>query len=59
FGVRAREIFLFTQPAPALQVFAEPGSFAPELYAPLVSTLRDEFTDLRSEREIFNINPVL
>ncbi|MFN8917224.1 MAG: SDR family NAD(P)-dependent oxidoreductase [Burkholderiales bacterium] len=59
FGVRAREIFLFTQPAPAMQVFAEPGSFDPELYTPLIHKMADEFTDLRSEREIFNIKPVL
>jgi hypothetical protein len=50
---------LFTQPAPAMQVFAEPGSFDPELYTPLIHKMADEFTDLRSEREIFNINPVL
>ncbi len=59
FAVRAREIFLFSQPAPAMQVFAEPGAFDPEQYAPLAAKLANEFVDLRSEREIFNQPPVL
>lgn len=59
FGVRAREIFLFNQPSPAMQVFAEPGAFDPETYAPLVQKMAGQFTDLRSEREIFNTHPVL
>lgn len=59
FGVRARELFVFEQPHPALTAFTEPGGFDAEQYAQFVNVLRAGFTDLRSERDVFNSPPVL
>lgn len=59
FGVRARELFVFEQPHPALTAFTEPGGFDAEQYAQFVKVLRAGFTDMRSERDVFNSDPVL
>ena len=59
FGVRARETFLYHPPAPAMTVFTHPGGFEAEQYAQFMHSLRGKYADLRSELEVFNIDPIL
>ena len=61
FGVRGREVFLFSQPRPLARVVTPPlGELSPEALDQLVSLgLREHFTDLTTDLEAFNTEPLL
>jgi NAD(P)-dependent dehydrogenase (short-subunit alcohol dehydrogenase family) len=59
-GVRAREVFLFSQPRPATRFLTpERGFSAPEFAAALTEHFAPSFTDLGTDLEAFNIDPTL
>ena len=55
FGVRAREVFLFSQPRPAAR-FVSSGK---GLGAAIAETLEPHFTPLETDLEAFSNDPVL
>lgn len=61
FGVRGREIFLFSQPRPIARVVTAPlDELTPErLDAAVALELSDHFTDLRTDLESFNAEPLI
>jgi len=59
FGVRAREVFLYHPPAPEMTIFTHPGGFDAEQYAQFMQSLRGKYADLRTDVEVFNIDPIL
>jgi NAD(P)-dependent dehydrogenase (short-subunit alcohol dehydrogenase family) len=60
FGVRGREVFLFSQPRPASRVLIpESDGSAPALATALGEQLGPSFTDLVTDLEAFNTDPVL
>jgi len=61
FGVRGREIFVFTQPRPAARIVTAPlDELTPErLDAAISVELRDHFTDLKTDLESFNSEPLI
>ena len=60
FGVRGREVFLFSQPRPAARIVAEPGGWdANALAAAVDSELRTAFAPLETDLEAFNIEPLV
>jgi NAD(P)-dependent dehydrogenase (short-subunit alcohol dehydrogenase family) len=61
FGVRGREVFLFSQPRPVARVVTPPlDELTPEALDQLVSLeMREQFTDLTTDLEAFNTEPLL
>ena len=60
FGVRGREVFLFSQPRPAARIVAEPGGWdANALAAAVDSELRSAFAPLETDLEAFNTEPLV
>jgi NAD(P)-dependent dehydrogenase (short-subunit alcohol dehydrogenase family) len=60
FGVRGREVFLFSQPRPVAQIAKTDGDWTPEALAGAVE--RDfaaKFTELSTDLEAFNTEPVV
>ena len=60
FGVRGREVFLFSQPRPAARIVAEPGGWEEDaLAAAIDSELKDAFAPLETDLEAFNAEPLV
>ncbi|MEO8039820.1 MAG: SDR family NAD(P)-dependent oxidoreductase [Betaproteobacteria bacterium] len=61
FGVRGREVFLFSQPRPAARLVAPKlaDADAAALGAALASAFVDQSTSLATDLELFNTEPVL
>ena len=60
FGVRGREVFLFSQPRPAARIVAEPGGWDEDALAAAVdSELRSGFAPLETDLEAFNTEPLV
>jgi NAD(P)-dependent dehydrogenase (short-subunit alcohol dehydrogenase family) len=61
FGVRGREVFLFSQPRPVARVVTPPlDEVTPEALDNLISLeMRERFTDLTTDLEAFNTEPLL
>jgi len=57
FGVRGREIFLFSQPRPAAQLVDEDEDWQPEHLAEPIRALAERFTPLETDLESFNTEP--
>jgi len=55
FGVRGREIFVFSQPRPKKRVVQAPGAFDPSL----MKELEPDFADLVTDLEAFSGDPIL
>ena len=56
FGVRGREVFLFGQPRPATKLEAAPSQ---DLAQALLDRFAGQFTDLTTDLEAFNTEPVV
>ena len=60
FGVRGREIFIFNQPRPIATIVRTDADWTPEKLAGAVdSDLRIHFTDLATDLEAFNTDPLV
>jgi NAD(P)-dependent dehydrogenase (short-subunit alcohol dehydrogenase family) len=60
FGVRGREVFLFSQPRPAARLAREDADWTAADLAPAVErTLRPHFTPLSTDLEAFNTEPLV
>jgi NAD(P)-dependent dehydrogenase (short-subunit alcohol dehydrogenase family) len=61
FGVRGREVFLFSQPRPVARLVtpALPELTLESLDAAISIQMRDAFTDLTTDLEAFNSEPIL
>ncbi len=60
FGVRGREVFLFSQPRPVARLAKTDGDWSTESLAPAVEReLAPKFTELATDLEAFNTEPVL
>jgi NAD(P)-dependent dehydrogenase (short-subunit alcohol dehydrogenase family) len=61
FGVRGREVFLFSQPRPVARIVTAPlGELTPEsLDAAIDIEMREQFVDLATDLESFNSEPIL
>jgi NAD(P)-dependent dehydrogenase (short-subunit alcohol dehydrogenase family) len=59
FGVRGRELFLFSQARPAHRLVAPAGGFELEQLAQVLSTLSAHFSDLITDLEAFASDPLL
>lgn len=60
FGVRGREVFLFSQPRPAARIVAESGGWDEDaLAAAIDSELRSAFAPLETDLEAFNTEPLV
>ena len=61
FGVRGREVFLFSQPRPIARVVTPAlDEVTPEVLDQLISLeMRERFTDLTTDLEAFNTEPLL
>ncbi len=61
FGVRGREVFLFSQPRPVARIVVPPlEHLTPEALDSLASVeMGEHFTDLTSDLEAFNTEPLL
>jgi NAD(P)-dependent dehydrogenase (short-subunit alcohol dehydrogenase family) len=61
FGVRGREVFLFSQPRPAARVVTpQLSELTPEaLDAAISIQMREQFVDLSTDLEAFNTEPLL
>jgi NAD(P)-dependent dehydrogenase (short-subunit alcohol dehydrogenase family) len=61
FGVRGREVFLFSQPRPAMRIVTAPlTELTPELLDAAISVdMRDELVDLTTDLEAFNAEPMV
>ena len=57
-GVRGREVFVFSQSRPSATFF-QPRLFDADEFAAGVGELRRDFTDLGSDLDAFNIDPVV
>ena len=59
-GVRGREIFIFNQPRPIATIVRTEADWTPEKLAGAVdSDLRSHFTDLATDLEAFNTDPLV
>ncbi len=58
FGVRGREVFLFNQPRPAAQIVADGNGDLSALNALAAKALSPHYTDLKTDLETFNTEPV-
>jgi NAD(P)-dependent dehydrogenase (short-subunit alcohol dehydrogenase family) len=61
FGVRGREVFLFSQPRPSVRIVTAPlAELTPEfLDASIGSQVREQLVDLASDLESFNTEPIV
>lgn len=59
FGVRGREVFLFNQPRPAAQLVAKGDGDLAALNEAAAKQLAPHYTDLKTDLEIFNTDPVV
>jgi antitoxin (DNA-binding transcriptional repressor) of toxin-antitoxin stability system len=61
FGVRGREVFLFSQPRPVARIVtAALAELTPEsLDAAIDIEMREQFVDLATDLESFNSEPIL
>ena len=60
FGVRGREVFLFSQPRPVARMAKADGDWTPESLAGAVEReLAPQFTELSTDLEAFNTEPVV
>jgi NAD(P)-dependent dehydrogenase (short-subunit alcohol dehydrogenase family) len=60
FGVRGREVFLFSQPRPVARMAKADGDWTPESLAGAVEReLAAKFTELSTDLEAFNTEPVV
>ena len=59
FGVRGREIMLFSQPRPVAKLIAADNLSAADLQAQVEAQLTPKFADLVTDLEAFNTEPVL
>ncbi len=60
FGVRGREVFLFSQPRPIATLVSEGGAWQPaELAAAMDDDFRDKFTSLETDLEAFDTEPIV
>jgi NAD(P)-dependent dehydrogenase (short-subunit alcohol dehydrogenase family) len=59
FGVRGREVFLFSQPRPIVRFVAPNSDDARSFAALLRETFQGKFTDLTTDLETFNTEPIL
>ena len=60
FGVRGREVFLFSQPRPAARVVAGPGGWDEEALAGAIDgEFRSAFAPLETDLEAFNTEPLV
>ena len=61
FGVRGREVFLFSQPRPAVRIVTAPlAELTPELLDATVSIeMRNQLVDLTTDLEAFNAEPIV
>lgn len=60
FGVRGREVFLFSQPRPIARLAKTDGDWTPEtLSAAVDRELTPKFTELSTDLEAFNSEPVV
>ena len=60
FGVRGREVFLFSQPRPVATIASTDGNWTPgKLGNAVDSNLRSHFTDLATDLEAFNTDPIV
>jgi NAD(P)-dependent dehydrogenase (short-subunit alcohol dehydrogenase family) len=60
FGVRGREVFLFSQPRPVTKLAKTDGDWTPETLAAAVEKeLAPRFTELSTDLEAFNTEPVV
>ncbi len=57
FGVRGREIFLFSQPRPVSELVDETEDWQPESIAHAIGPMRERFTPLETDLEAFNTEP--
>jgi NAD(P)-dependent dehydrogenase (short-subunit alcohol dehydrogenase family) len=59
-GVRGREVFLFNQPRPVVQVVRTDRDWTPDDLAPAVEReLAPHFTELATDLEAFNTDPIV
>ena len=60
FGVRGREVFLFSQPRPVATLVSEGGAWqAAELAAAMDGDFREKFTSLETDLEAFDTEPII
>jgi NAD(P)-dependent dehydrogenase (short-subunit alcohol dehydrogenase family) len=59
FGVRGREIFLFSQPRPVAELVDETEDWQPHSIAHAMSALEERFTPLSTDLEAFNTEPLV
>ena len=60
FGVRGREVFLFSQPRPLATISRSGADWDVDSLAGAVEEqMRDHFTDLATDLESFNTDPVV
>ena len=60
FGVRGREVFLFSQPRPAARIVAGPNGWGEDALAAAVDEeLKDAFAPLETDLEAFNTEPLV
>ncbi|MCY4547405.1 MAG: SDR family oxidoreductase [Defluviicoccus sp.] len=60
FGVRGREVFVFSQPRPAARIVAEPGGWDEDALAAAVDReLKGAFAPLETDLEAFNTEPLV
>ena len=60
FGVRGREVFLFSQPRPAARIVADPGGWDEDaLAAAIDGELKGAFAPLETDLEAFNTEPLV
>ena len=60
FGVRGREVFLFSQPRPVVRIVNSDGDWQlPDLAAAMASDFAGHYEDLATDLEAFNTEPVI
>jgi len=60
FGVRGREVFLFSQPRPVARIASETADWTPEtLTGAIRAGLAPDYTSLESDLEAFNTEPLV
>ncbi|PJK30533.1 SDR family NAD(P)-dependent oxidoreductase [Minwuia thermotolerans] len=57
FGVRGREIFLFSQPRPVARLVQEDADWTPESLAEAAAAFESDYTPLETDLEAFNTEP--
>ena len=59
FGVRGREVFLFSQPRPVATLVGTDDGTAADLAVAVDAEFRDHFTDLETDLEAFDTEPIV